>query len=375
MSPQAHREEDQAGIEAMESPGRRLRIARQAKGMTQTDVAGQMHLSASIIDALESDNHEGLPGPVFVRGYLRNYARLLGMDENEVIADFNGNTQGHTPNATPSLARNSKKEIRSSHIGVRLMTWIIILGLIALLLAWWQGRIDWPDMSTGAPAGDEESTQFEQTAEDGSLRLPQLEQGDFSAPEEVAPEQQPTQPPATETTEEPAETWVDASMESPTESLPMPEPVSAQPQAETVMETSGPEPQTRQAAARDNQAPLEPAEATTAVAAPSEALIGGETETPASPPADIKVADGQQQVVFEFLGACWVDVRDSTRKFKLFGEMRKGEKRLLGGTPPYSVILGNSPMVRVTVDGAPYDVEAHSRGNVARFSLDPEQMN
>jgi hypothetical protein len=35
------------------------------------------------------------------------------------------------------------------------------------------------------------------------------------------------------------------------------------------------------------------------------------------------------------------------------------------------VILGNSPMVHITVDGKPFDVESHSRGNVARFTLAP----
>ena len=70
-----------------------------------------------------------------------------------------------------------------------------------------------------------------------------------------------------------------------------------------------------------------------------------------------------------------MDIRDSTRKFKVFGEMSKGDRHVLGGEPPYSVILGNSPMVRVTVNGKPYDVEAHARGSVARFTLDPDDLN
>jgi cytoskeleton protein RodZ len=115
-------------------------------------------------------------------------------------------------------------------------------------------------------------------------------------------------------------------------------------------------------------------------------LRGAPEPLPQPPVADTATADSAspteepetaaeevaaQSVVFEFNGSCWVDIRDSTRTFKLFGEMQQGERHVLGGTPPYSVILGNSPMVRVTVGGEPFDVEVYSRGNVARFTLDP----
>jgi cytoskeleton protein RodZ len=75
-----------------------------------------------------------------------------------------------------------------------------------------------------------------------------------------------------------------------------------------------------------------------------------------------------------FAGPCWVDIRDSERKFKLFGEMGKGDRRVLEGKPPYSVILGNAAVVEVTVAGAPYDLSGVSHGNVARFTLDPGKM-
>ena len=75
-----------------------------------------------------------------------------------------------------------------------------------------------------------------------------------------------------------------------------------------------------------------------------------------------------------FSGPCWVDVRDSESKYKLFGEMKKGDRHVLKGTPPYSVILGNAAAVQITVDGEAIDISAMSRGNVARFTLDPDEM-
>jgi cytoskeleton protein RodZ len=66
-----------------------------------------------------------------------------------------------------------------------------------------------------------------------------------------------------------------------------------------------------------------------------------------------------------------VDVRDSSRTFKLFGEMHEGETRTLEGTPPYTLVLGNSPMVQISIDGKPFSTEQYARGGVARFTLDP----
>jgi cytoskeleton protein RodZ len=92
--------------------------------------------------------------------------------------------------------------------------------------------------------------------------------------------------------------------------------------------------------------------------------------TPAPPPlpAAPPLSEG---IVFSFSASCWVDIRDSSRKFKLFGEMAKGTSRVLGGVPPYKVVLGNASAVSVTVNGEPFDLDPFARGNVARFTLDP----
>ena len=72
-----------------------------------------------------------------------------------------------------------------------------------------------------------------------------------------------------------------------------------------------------------------------------------------------------------FSAPCWVDVRDSTRKFKLFGEMPKGARRVLGGEPPYKLVIGNAQAVSISVKGELFDLAPYAKGNVARFTLDP----
>ena len=67
------------------APGRRLSEARQAQNMAATDVARQLKLSLWQVEALEAGRYQQLPGPIFVRGFIRNYARLVKLDPEELL--------------------------------------------------------------------------------------------------------------------------------------------------------------------------------------------------------------------------------------------------------------------------------------------------
>lgn len=67
------------------SPGRILREERERQGLGAEEVAGQMRLSRSQVEALEADDHAVLPGNVFVRGFIRNYAKLLHIDPDPLL--------------------------------------------------------------------------------------------------------------------------------------------------------------------------------------------------------------------------------------------------------------------------------------------------
>jgi cytoskeleton protein RodZ len=67
--------------------GLRLAAARESCGLSVADIARQLKLSPWQIEALEADNYARLPGPVFVRGFLRNYARLVKIDPALLLAD------------------------------------------------------------------------------------------------------------------------------------------------------------------------------------------------------------------------------------------------------------------------------------------------
>ncbi len=77
------------------SVGERLRAAREAKEMSSADVAAALKLSTRQVDALEAGDWSGLPGHTFIRGFVRNYARVVQLDAQELLADLDA------PPATP----------------------------------------------------------------------------------------------------------------------------------------------------------------------------------------------------------------------------------------------------------------------------------
>ena len=76
-----------AGNEPL-SIGARLSAARKVCELDKRVVANELHLDLATIEALENDDKAALPAAIFVKGYLRNYARLVGLSEEEIVSDY-----------------------------------------------------------------------------------------------------------------------------------------------------------------------------------------------------------------------------------------------------------------------------------------------
>jgi len=71
-----------------DSPGAIIRSAREQRGLSHEKLARSVNLLVGQIVALEGDHYDRLAGPMFVRGYLRNIARVLELDEARLLAAF-----------------------------------------------------------------------------------------------------------------------------------------------------------------------------------------------------------------------------------------------------------------------------------------------
>ena len=89
-------------------PGDRLRIARESRDLSIEDVATRLNLDVGKISALEQGDIAGFAAPVFAAGYLRTYARLLELSEEEVLADFTELASVHEQVIDPASAVNNE---------------------------------------------------------------------------------------------------------------------------------------------------------------------------------------------------------------------------------------------------------------------------
>jgi transcriptional regulator with XRE-family HTH domain len=73
----------------MPALGDRFKAAREARGLSLSDVAEQIRIRSVYLEAIESDNWRAIGAPVYIRGFLRTYARFLGLDGEQIVAEYN----------------------------------------------------------------------------------------------------------------------------------------------------------------------------------------------------------------------------------------------------------------------------------------------
>jgi cytoskeleton protein RodZ len=115
--------------------GERLRHARENKNLSIQHIADRLYLSPTVINALEMDDYDRLPSAVFVRGYLRNYAKLLEISPELVIEGYE-QQQGHQlPSAIVPAGESPAPQVQttSNHFWVKTMTFSVITVVMILL--------------------------------------------------------------------------------------------------------------------------------------------------------------------------------------------------------------------------------------------------
>jgi cytoskeletal protein RodZ len=116
----------------MESVGQYLRQQREAKAMSIEEVARATRVPMSSVERLESDQFDELPGEVFVRGFMRSYARAVGLDPDEVLAHYTASRR--VAWVTPLPISSPTRPARSKRYGVAI-AFVLLLILFTLALS------------------------------------------------------------------------------------------------------------------------------------------------------------------------------------------------------------------------------------------------
>ena len=115
----------------MPALGERFRAAREARGLTLSDVAEQIRIRSVYLAAIEEENWPAIGAPVYVRGFLRTYARFLGLDAEEAVGAFNAQAAGSAPEAEATTAAATPATQSEPR---RLLPFIWISSVVAVLL-------------------------------------------------------------------------------------------------------------------------------------------------------------------------------------------------------------------------------------------------
>ncbi len=122
-------------LDLPESLGFRLRQKREDIGYSIEDAADRLRLSANVIKMIEADQYAGKNNTVFMRGYVRSYARLLGVSGKDVQTTFIAMGLIETAEAVDPVKFNTTQRSAKDR-PMKIVTYSIITLLIILVLIW-----------------------------------------------------------------------------------------------------------------------------------------------------------------------------------------------------------------------------------------------
>ncbi|BCB27778.1 XRE family transcriptional regulator [Sulfurimicrobium lacus] len=116
-----------------ESAGTKLARAREAQDLSVADVARALRLSVKQVEALEASDYDNLPGRTFVRGFVRNYARLVNLDPDRMVAEYFPVQQEPQ---TQDIQAPSQQISFSEHHRKPWLKWLLTSFVVVALVSW-----------------------------------------------------------------------------------------------------------------------------------------------------------------------------------------------------------------------------------------------
>lgn len=317
--------------------GSRLRNAREQLGLSQQAVAERLCLKVSTVRDIEEDKAPAELASTFLRGYIRSYARLVHIPEEELLPMMEKQAPVRAAKVAPMQSFSLGKRRKKRDGWLMSFTWLVLFVVVGLTVAWWwqNHKAQQEEITTMA---DQSSVELNNSSNTGSQDVP-MDTGATSAP--AAPE-------ATAPTTAPADTAA----------------------TQTPAQTTTPEPATD----AQNNAVVAPSQANVDPAATAQTTAPVATGLPTDPAQSATPAVDPNALVMNFTADCWLEVTDATGKKLFSGLQRKDGNLNLVGQAPYKLKIGAPAAVQIQYQGKPVDLSRFIRTNqVARLTVNAEQ--
>lgn len=370
--------------DASPSVGMRLSQARQAQGLSLGEMARQLKLSVKQVDALERDDYSNFPGDLWVRGFLRNYAKSLGLNADQIVegAGLTGELPGAIPsNSGTTMPSDANKERRRTLVFALAF---VVLGLFVLaLLGQRATRTSAPaptsSSSTPAPA----ASKFPEESGSSASAVPplpsELPNTALDATTSVLSGATPSAGSASPFPQDGAAPVTMPGGGSMT-AAPLPTPPSpgggaSLPAAPSTVQEGSPPPAPN--AQGVEAAPASPATAApapnasqpTAAALAPTATPGELAASPTPAVADSAEPPKPRTLRFTFTQSVNVEVTDAKGTVLLSKLKSAGTEKAVRGLPPFTVSVGNVYAVSLVYRGRPVDLSGKAKNGTARITL------
>ncbi|HCU0295252.1 TPA: cytoskeleton protein RodZ [Citrobacter sedlakii] len=320
-----------------QSTGVRLRNAREQLGLSQQAVAERLCLKVSTVRDIEDDKAPADLASTFLRGYIRSYARLVHIPEEELLPGLEKQAPVRAAKVAPMQSFSLGKRRKKRDGWLMTFTWLVLFVVVGLTGAWW-----WQNHKAQQ---EEITTMADQSAAELNANGATTQSVPLDTSAAASQDNTPASTGPAETAQTPA----------PTTTAP-----AVDPQQNAVVSPS--------------QANVDTATTSPATPAPQSATDGTAT-LPTDPAGTAAPAVDPNALVMNFTADCWLEVTDATGK-KLFSGMQRKDGNLnLTGQAPYKLKIGAPAAVQIQYQGKPVDLSRFIRTNqVARLTLNAEQL-
>ncbi|MEC6796075.1 cytoskeleton protein RodZ [Photobacterium sp. S4TG1] len=299
-------------------PGDMLRQAREQLGYSQIDIANRLRLRLSVINDIESNCFDSEQISTFTRGYVRSYAKYVGLDDVAVVALLDD--YGHSKPKAQEMQSFSRRTNREAHDSrIMGLTWILAVIFVGVTAVWWwqNSHLDRDTTPAVEVANVDKVTPAAETTTAEVVTSPAIDASTATA---------------TDTTQ----SITTAPVNSDTVSTPA---------VITDVVTTAPE---AVAATTVSDEIKEPTVVTPTVTAEEEAA-----------PA----------LQLAFAADCWIDIRDANGKRLESGIKTAGQTLDINGKAPFRVRLGAPSAVKIELKGQPFDLSRYPAGRPITLTL------
>lgn len=344
-------------LDGAPSASRLLREARESLELSAKDVADQLFLSVSHIEFIEKEEFDRFPKKMFIKGYLRSYARIVGLDGDELVQIYEASIQPEEVEEEESPEKGKAIELQSQKTAMRIgFAGLGILLLVMLLL--WLLFDDTSEQVTDSV--DDNAFQPGLVDIDTIDRVPGAEVSSLSEEEVVA-----TEPDVDKAMDDNPDALVETQVtEEATEAAEETEEEAEEVQVASLTtdtETGFSDADIFDPGAEVDE-PVEPVSDAQRMASLKEFAL--ERVKDRDEEYVILRAGGEDELELRFTDDCWVEVTDGDDEL-IYKELnRTGDVLKIVGKAPYELLFGKADSVSLHYRGEPVDFDNRIRSDL-----------